>query len=143
MRKNALPAFSLVEVMVAMTLLGIVFAGAFAALQMGYSMTGEARDRTRASQILQTELEAMRTMNWSDLSEMVGQQDEFFEPRGEFVAAFKDRFFCKRTVTMRTNNNQMEVTLTITWGAYPHLKEETFTTIFTRNGINDYYYRTL
>lgn len=140
---SRLRAFSLVEVMIAMTLLGIVFAGAFAALQMGYNLTSEARDRTRASQILQTELEAMRTMNWNDLSGMVGQNNEFFEPRGEFLAAFKDRFFCKRTVGMRSNNQQITVTLSISWGGYPNVKEESVTTIFTRNGINDYYYRTL
>ncbi len=133
--------FSLVEIMISMTVFAIVFAGAFGALQMGYGMTRDARDRTRASQILQTELEAMRTFNWTDLSAMVGQTNEPFTPRGEFIEAYSDSFFCKRTVALRANGEQIDITLTVNWDAYPNQKEEVFYSTFTKNGINDYYYR--
>lgn len=143
--------FSLVEIMIAMTVLAIIFTGAFGALQMGYGMTREARDRTRASQILQTELEAMRTYNWTQLTTLKTESDSAsgtqgyvdFDPRGEFIAAYKDNFFCKRKVTLRSNGEQMDIILKVNWDAYPNQKEEIFTTTFTKDGLNDYYYRAL
>ncbi len=59
--------FTLVEVIVSMFLMAIVFTAAFGTYFLGMRMVEDAREEIRASQIIQSELEAMRTLTWDDL----------------------------------------------------------------------------
>ena len=57
-------AFSLVEVMVALAVFTLVIAGAFVAINRGYDLVTESRHYTRASQVIQSEIELLRTLPW-------------------------------------------------------------------------------
>lgn len=59
--------FTLMEVMIATFLVLIVFAGGFGALAQGNRLIEISRDETRASQVLQSEVEDIRTYNWDSL----------------------------------------------------------------------------
>jgi prepilin-type N-terminal cleavage/methylation domain-containing protein len=134
-------AFTLVEIMVALTLISMIFAGVFGILRQSLFLTESARDYTRVAQILQSEIELMRSMNWTDLSAVPYWSK--FEPQGTFVAAYKDRYTCYKWVLNR-NADQKEILLVCLWtdGRNKTLYK-TYRTLFTRRGLNDYYYRAL
>lgn len=117
----------------------MVFAGIFAIFRQSMNLIETARDHTRVAQILQSEIESMRTMNWNDLEDLPEWQS--FSPQGKFVQAYADRYSCYRWIFDR-NSDQKEALLICGWygnsGTYHQMVYRTF---FTREGLNDYYYR--
>jgi hypothetical protein len=131
---------SLVEIMVGISVLGLVFASSFAAIGQGVAIIESARDCTRAAQILQSEIENLRTLNWVSLSEL--PESEAFTPGSEFPNDFLSRYHCNRVITTR-RTDQKEITLTMSWtGQDGILRDRSYFTYVTKEGINDFYYRT-
>ena len=64
MPKNS-EGFTRVELMISTVVLSVIFAGGFGALHQGNRLIEIARDETRAGQILQSEIEDLRTLNWT------------------------------------------------------------------------------
>ncbi|MGA1205164.1 MAG: type IV pilus modification PilV family protein [Opitutales bacterium] len=145
MRAAARPAqqskkggFTLVEVIVSMFLMAIVFNAALGTYFLGMRMIGDAREEIRASQIIQSELERLRTKNWGQLN---GMSSGTFTPTGEFVKYYAVDYRAYRYL-IKINDDQYQVTIRVDW-VNERGKRSTrwFNTIFTRNGLNDYYYR--
>lgn len=67
-RSASKAGFTLVEVMVSTLLMMIIFGGGFGALVHGNRLIEASRDETRASQILQSEVEDLRTYDWTALT---------------------------------------------------------------------------
>jgi prepilin-type N-terminal cleavage/methylation domain-containing protein len=141
--KNAIQSkdgFTLVEVIVSMFLMAIVFTAAFGTYFLGMRMVEDAREELRASQIVQSELERMRTLTWDDLEEL----DPFspFSPQGNFVNQFSKNYNCYRWV-YQMNSSQKRVIIYVQWvNSRGDTTWQVFNTVFTRNGLNDYYYST-
>ena len=80
----------------------------------------------------------MRTMNWNDVEALVGTNT--FTPQGNFIQNFSNNYISYRYVSDGTE--QKEVIIWVWWknsrGVYTF---QIFNTVFTKNGINDYYYR--
>ena len=132
-------AFTLVEVMISVAVLGLVFASLAATLTQGHLIIENARDETRVAQILQSELEDMRAKAWSDIDAMASPQQ--FTPQGNFVAAFFDRYTCERIINAR-KADQKEIILTVTWIDNKNINHSRkYTTYYTKEGLNDYFYR--
>jgi len=127
--------------MVAAGLLALVIAGTLGLLRQGLYYVELARDHTRIAQILQSEIEDLRTLNWSDLTSF--NVDEEFTPEGTFVAMYGDRYTCNRLITT-TDADQRQVEVSATW-TDSHNREHSvsYFTRFTKEGLNDYYYRAL
>ena len=131
--------FTLVEVIVSMFLMAMIFTAAFGSYFLGMRMVEDAREELRASQIIQSELEAMRTLNWSDMEEL--PTSAYFEPQGEFIQQFSDKYTSLRYV-YTINDEQKVVFIRISWtNSRGRTTYQWFNTIFTRFGLNDYYYR--
>lgn len=130
--------FTLIEIMVSMALMAIVFTAAFGTHFLAMRMIEDSRDQIRASQIIQSELEAMRTMNWSDIEALDGKST--FAPRGQFVQVFADRYTAEREVKP-ISSSQKEVIIRVSWNVRGKTYFQIFNTVFTRNGLNDYHYR--
>ena len=60
--------FTLVEVLIAMVLFTMVIAGGFAGISRGFQLVEASRNYTRSSQMLQSELELLRTLPWATFS---------------------------------------------------------------------------
>lgn len=133
--------FTLVEVIVAMTLLTMVVGGGVAALIQGNRMIEDARDMTRITQILQSEIEELRTMNWSDLNDIKGYTP--LPLQGKFAAAFKDRYTVYRLVyDDYYNTEQKRVYVVANWkDSRGNSQYDYIYTRFTKGGLNDYFYR--
>ena len=69
-------AFSLVEVMVGIALIGIVFVALYAGMSSGFAVTQLARENLRATQILMERMEGIRLYNWDQIvySNMIPNQ---------------------------------------------------------------------
>lgn len=132
--------FTLVEVIVSMALMAMVFTAAFGTYFLGMRMVEDAREELRASQIIQSELEAMRTLTWDDLENM-GTGWSIIDPQGNFVQQFAQNYLAYRWVYDIPGAQQKRIAIWVRWtnsrGQYSY---QMFSTVFTQNGLNDYYY---
>ncbi|MEX0332128.1 MAG: prepilin-type N-terminal cleavage/methylation domain-containing protein [Puniceicoccaceae bacterium] len=136
--------FTLVEVMIGMVLMAIVFTAAFGSYFLGMRIIQDAREEVRASQIIQSELERLRTKNWAQLTDMYNNNPvEFFEPQGTFVKQYAKDYTAYRIVQKHPDSKPMYwVVVVVRWtNSRNVLVYQLFTTVFTQDGLNDYYYR--
>ena len=137
-RAEAQGGFTLVEVLVGTLLIAIVFTAAYGSYSTGLKMVDESRQETRASQIIQSEMEAMRTMSWSDLGTLTSGM---ITPQGEYVEEYAEQFEVYRQIDTM-NSIQKQITIWVSWtNGAGHTTYRCFTYIYTKNGLNDYYYR--
>ena len=125
--------------MIATFLVVIVFAGGFGALAQGNRLIEISRDETRASQVLQSEVEDLRTYNWDALIALPAEAK--YSPQSSFTDAYAERYDVTRVITTRSTTERL-VTLFVTWNdnrGTPHTRE--YITLITQNGLYDYYYR--
>ena len=131
---------SLVEVMAGAMILGLVFGGAFTGVREGFTVMSNSRSTTRASQILQSEMENLRVMSWNDLVDLPAQSE--FVPQTDFGSGFISQYTCTRSITDR-KADQKEVVLRISWTDDKGIsKSKQYLTFFSKGGLNDYYSRT-
>jgi len=140
-RGKSSSGFTLVEVIVSMALMAIVVTSAFGSYFLGMRMIDDAREELRASQIIQTELEALRGLNWAELDSLPDVAP--ITPKGTLIQQFSSDYLAYRQVeTVDADNTQKRVIVYVWWknskGIYTY---QISNTIFTRNGLNDYYYR--
>lgn len=141
--------FSLVEMMVAIFVLGIVLTSAFSTVAQALQTMETSRDYARVAQILQSEMEDLRTMSWATLN---AQEDTdgglvSIDLTEEFNDAFGARYRAFRRIRDRTDNgvtytNQKEATIWVYWwDARGNFRIKQTVSWFTENGLHDYYYR--
>ena len=134
--------FTLVEVLVGMFLMAIVFTAAFGAYFLGLNMIEDAREEVRAAQIIQSEMERLRTKNWYQLEKMAAGSAQSFEPQGSFIKQYAKDYTAQRWVINLTPTPQMWIILKVNWtDSKGKVREQWFNAIITQGGLNDYYYR--
>lgn len=132
--------FTLVEVMVAAVLLLLILSAGFGALSRGMRLIELSRDETRASQILQSEIEWLRTYHWTALNALPAES--VYSPVDLFTSAYADRYEITRAITTRSST-QRRVTMQVAWTdnrGMDHVRE--YMTLISKDGLYDYYYRT-
>lgn len=137
--RHRFPGFTLVEVMVASTVLVFGIVTAVTTSQRGLQALDTARNLTAASQIMQSEMERIRLLNWSQL-QTLQQSGGATVPTD--AAAGTARFTCTREITdIKTDMKQ--ITLTAVWRGYDG-REHTarLITRYGKRGLNDYFYTT-
>lgn len=135
--------FTLIEVMMAVFILGLGIAGTLVTLQMAFAMVEMSRDQTLASQFLQAEIETLRMKNWNELSAF--PPEEQFSIHGDFGPDIDGRYVCTRRVeTVRTGADLKRIVVQAHWKTRNGVARElAYETRISKNGINDYYYRSL
>ena len=140
--KTAAAGFTLVEVMISMVLLAIVLSGAFSTYILGLRMMSDFREEVRATQIIQSEIERLRTQNFTQLASYLGEAD--FTPKGEFINEYSDVYEAQRTVSSISGGNQYLIGIRVQWTSQNGRQQTRwFNTVFTKDGLNDYYSRDL
>lgn len=127
--------------MIALFIMTLAAGGIYYSIGQTLNMTSNSRDLTRVSQILQSEMENLRAMNWTDYATMVGTQA--FTPHSRFTNEFEDRYSLERSIT-KIADDHYEASVTASWTdrlGHTHTRE--YTSYFTKDGLNDYYYRVL
>lgn len=135
--------FTLIEVLLAVFILGLSIAGSLVTLQMAFGMVEMSRDQTLASQFLQAEIETLRLKNWTQLSALPPEEE--FSIHGDFGNDIRERFTCIRRIELvRSGVNVKRVVVTATWRTRNGVDRQlVYQTRIAQNGINDYYYRSL
>ena len=130
-------AYTLIELLVGVMILGIVLATAFTGMQQGFYLLENARDNTLVSQLLQSEMENLRTMNWASINLMTSPSS-FLPEIGSF-SELEDRYTCQRLINT-PKANQLQVVLSVVWTdsrGIDHLNN--YVSYFSKDGLNDYY----
>jgi len=132
-------AFSLVEVMIASCVLLLGISGALVTLQRSLDSIAQARQLDAASQLMQTELERLRLLNWSQLETLQASGETAVDaPSGGDFA----RFTCERQIR-DLRDGMKEITLVASWGGLDgRAHSARLITRYSRSGLNDYFYTT-
>ena len=131
--------FTLIEVMIAMTVLGLSLASSMIAITLGFRILEDARMGTLASQVLQSEMETLRLKNWAEI-DALAESSPFTVDTTLASAAF-NRFTCTRTVQPAFTEMKL-VTLTVDWTSTSgQPKRCRYYTLISKGGLNDYFYR--
>lgn len=138
-RKPRSKAFSLVEVMVASTVLMLGISGALVTLQRSLSSIAQARQLDAASQLMQTELERLRLLNWNQLQNLQDSgRTAVATPTGSDFAHFS----CERQI-QDLRDGMKEIVLIASWGGLDgRAHTARLVTRYSRSGLNDYFYTT-
>lgn len=131
--------FSLAEVILASTVLMVGISGALVTLQRSIDSIAQARQLDAASQLMQTELERLRLLNWNQLQSLQdsGRTDVAVPPGGDFA-----RFSCERRIH-DLRDGMKEITLVASWGGLDgRAYNASLVTRYGRSGLNDYFYTT-
>jgi prepilin-type N-terminal cleavage/methylation domain-containing protein len=145
--KHPRGGFTLVEVMIGVFIFAMVIAGGLITVSKGFELVDNARHHTRASQILQSEIELLRTRPWktlkgedsSSLSTQFKQQIEAQFSDGSY-AAYTGDANNPPTVVADFSTTPAEVTVSVSWrNRLGRLYTKSYTTYFTEGGVNDYY----
>jgi hypothetical protein len=127
------------EIMIAMTVLLLVFMSALAGLTIGFRMLEEARTSTLASQVLQSEIENLRLKNWTQLSAMPATEP--FSVEVDTTLSGFPNFVCTRSI-YTVQSDMKEAVLTVAWTAKDgRARSRRYITYLAKGGINDYFYR--
>lgn len=136
MRKEA---FTLVEVMIAMTIFAMVIAGGLLGVQKGFELVDNSRHFTRSSQILQSELELLRTMPWETLSAQTEEQLTVLFNE-QIASQFGSGIYRGLVKTTMDGPDSMEVRVHVEWSARRgRIQSASYITYFSKRGVNDYY----
>lgn len=136
---NRRSGFSLTEIVVAMMVLALGLGGAIIALRVGFGVVETARDQTAVSQFLQSEIETLRLHNWRELTALPQEERFMIEVEG------KERYQITRIIEeVRPNAQIRRVILRANWRTSNGVERELlYKTRISREGLNDYYYRSL
>lgn len=135
---------SLVEVMIACGVLVFALCSSFLAFNRGYEVLDTARCSSLAAQILQSEIERIRLMNWADVTnttKLPSGSVAVGSPYSDdaWIAARFTTF--QRTVTTDTSRGTADITLAISWKGYNGASyTRTFKAHYYKNGLYDFYY---
>lgn len=143
-RKRAKSGFTIVEFLVFILVIGIVMTGAFATMTQSLRMVETSRDYARASQILQSEIERLRTMSWEQLEAVQtadGSEIRSLELDAAFQEAFSNRYKAFRYIEDRYTDQKQAVVWVYWWDAMGNFRIKQTAAWFTENGLNDFYYR--
>lgn len=127
--------FTILEVMVAATVLALGVAGVVTVSQQGLQALDTARNLTAASQAMQSEMERVRLMSWAQLQNLQDSGQSTVTVEGG-----QGRYTCTREIR-DVKANMKEITLLASWKGLdgrPHTAR--LITRYGRTGLNDYFY---
>jgi prepilin-type N-terminal cleavage/methylation domain-containing protein len=132
--------FNLIEVSIATLVIGILVASILTTVTHGFGILSRSRETLRGNQILQQELETIRTYTWTQMTNSANFTNSSVSDRGVI-------YFVTKSVVPYTNStgygltNMRKVTVSILWTNMtgdPITKS--MTTLVSQGGLNDYIY---
>jgi type II secretory pathway pseudopilin PulG len=128
-------AFTILEVMVAATVLALGIVSAVTVSQRGLQALDTARNLGAASQLMQSELERLRLMNWAQLQALQDSGVTTVPLEGA-----PGRFTCEREIR-DLKAGMKEITLVAQWKGYDgRAHTARLITRYGKTGLNDYFY---
>lgn len=141
--------FTIVEVAMATFVMTFGIASAIIAMQAGFKTLDVARGTTLASQLLQSEMENIRLLNWGDIeaygsaTATVPLTDLLPDNPDAQAAAARAGFVVRRTVSDVADRvgEMKQILLQASWNTMDQRTlTRSFRTFYTKDGLYDYYY---
>ena len=157
-RLRAASGFTILEVTMATAVMALGIATSIVAMQHGFRFLDVARGTTLASQILQSEIERLRMLSWTNITAMAAATDttapipsgspagvEVFDGATYFSShsAIAGDYTITRTVALDAArpSDLANVTVSVQWRSYDgRMHQRSFQTKYMKNGLYDYYY---
>lgn len=137
---------TLIEILMGLMIMTLVAFASIKTLDAGFRMTQTSRDNTVVSQILQSEMERLRLMNWPTLMEQMpdeGQLSEAIDLAALVSPKYVNRYQLQREMILE-NPDLMRVRLQVRWtGVNRQETQREYFSFIARNGLSDYYYGAL
>lgn len=157
-RRHREGGFTIVEVAMASFIMAFGIATSIIAMQSGYRHIDLARGTTLASQIIQSEMERLRMMSWTQINALSAGTDttapfptgspagvEMFDGATFFSehANIEGIYTITRTVTDDSTRpgEVKNINISVRWRTYDlRWHTRSFNAIYAKNGLYDYYY---
>jgi Tfp pilus assembly protein PilV len=140
-------AFTLIEVMLAASVLVLAISSSIMAMQYGIRSLDTARYTTLAGQILQSQMEKIRLLTWAQLTNTTTGPVAFSTFTPDITSAASEqinRFTCTQSIVAAPspfNTTMMDITLTATWNGIDGRQHSlSYTSRYGQNGISDFFY---
>ena len=150
-------AFTIVEVMVAATVMVLAISSSIIVMQQGLRAIDTARFTTLAGQVLQSQMEKLRLLTWTQLTNATSGPVAYttFTPDLTSTASAQlNRFVaggvagkCSQSIASPTtgvaafDNTMKIITLTATWiGIDGRSHSLSYVTYYGKNGLSDFFY---
>jgi len=133
---------TIAEVMVASCVLVFALCSSFLVLQRGYQAIDTARNSTIAAQIMQSEIERIRLLDWGSVQSLAGTSTLSVATVFSTNTKVTNRFTnFQRTVTIDTVRNVADIQLTVGWTGFDGVNHSrAFNARYCKNGLYDFYY---
>jgi len=146
--KKSENGFTLVDVVMATALLGVMASGVFCCFRYGYFTLQLARENQRATQILLEKVETLRLYSWDQVNTAnfipASLPPEYYDPQaptsgqGTVYNGTVTLGTCPLSTSYASNLRQVTVTLTWTTRNIPHTRS--LITYIAKDGLQNYVY---
>lgn len=150
-RRDPRAGFTIVEVGVAALILGLVISSSLITMQRGFVAIDNARYTTLAAQILQSQMEKLRLLTWSQLTTASGHPTtgSFSTDISTTASGQLSNFVLTQTIedaggAYDTSTYKLKkITLTAQWkGSDGRSRSLSYFTYYGQNGVSDFFYTT-
>lgn len=142
-RRRSQRGFTIMEVTMTTFIMAMALSTSILTMMGGFRSIDVARNITLASQVLQSEMERLRLMSWSDIAALSTSETVDLSTVFTSDAALAARYQLVRQVTDVSGKvgEMKQITLAVTWTNSSGLPlSRQFTTYYTKDGLYDYYY---
>lgn len=140
-RRNS--GFTIIEVAMATFIMAFGIATSILGMQAGLKTLDVARNTTLASQVLQSEMERLRLMDWTDIAALSASATVDLSAVFTNDPAIAARFTLIRAVSDVSGKvgEMKEILLSVSWTTIDGRPlTRTFRTYYAKDGLYDYYY---
>jgi len=144
---SAVAAYTMVEILVAMAVLGIMFISLYAGFSSGFALIQVARENLRATQILQEKVETIRLYTWEQINTTNFVPTTFTDYF--YSTGTNDKTSFSYTGTMKIENTALtesykddlkKVTISVAWKSRNLSHTRKMQTFVTKHGLQYYVY---
>jgi prepilin-type N-terminal cleavage/methylation domain-containing protein len=143
-------AFTLIEVMVGVAVMGVLFASLYAGLSYGFAEISLAREEERATQILEERMEVVRLLNWDQVVNLPGFipttfTDCYYSDNPTNAPTGALLYYGKVTVTnppiAESYSNELRmIQIQLLWESGKRIHSRQMTTFVSQYGLQKYVY---
>ena len=136
--------FTLIEVLTAVGIVGIVSVSLYAGLAMSFNSVQNSRLELRATHILTEKLEALRLFNWEQVNSpgfIPVKFTEKYDPTNSVSAVYQGEIILTNaSVAGAYDGTMRKVVAKITWESGGGQREKRMETLISQYGIQNYLY---
>lgn len=138
----ATQAFTIVEVMVAVLIMGITFASSAITMQVGLAQNDNARCLSYATEVLQNSAEDLRRLNWSAVQALPETSTMSISKSFQIANINTDRFTFTRIISdIDGLSGIKDISFIASWTSLKGSQHSRkLTTRYAKSGLYDYYY---